>query len=112
MLLVITGVTSTAATLGIDFRFSKEGASRIYTNEANILSDTTPKNFVIEYTRYLPNRMRREMRLPNQNFLEVQSNALTDDLTYDDKINSFVVRSTTNNNFTAGNFKLYGRKKF
>jgi len=112
LLLVITGATSTATTLGVEFIFSKEGLSKIVQNESNILSDTTPKNIIIEYTRYLPNKMRKEMRLPNQNFKEIESNGLPDSLTYDDKINSFVVRSTTNNNFTAGNFKLYGRKKF
>lgn len=52
------------------------------------------------------------MRLPNQKFSEIISSGLADDLTYDDKINSFVVRAQTNNNLIAGNFKLYGRKKF
>lgn len=112
LLLVITGVKSTAATLGIDFRFSKESAGRIYTNESNILSDTTGKDFIIEFTRYLPNKMRKEMRLPDQKFSEIISSGLSDDLTYDDKINSFVVRAQNNNNMIAGNFKLYGRKKF
>lgn len=109
---VAENATSTGVDFSVQFKFSG-GDTILYSGMTNVLSSTTPQRHILEYIRYLEDRMKLEKRGVTSGSINTEF-PLTNisNLTYNNKIVMAKLYTSANSKFTGGTFKLYGKRKF